>query len=98
MSKRQISLILTYLVLIVAAVITVLPLIWMLSTSLKPTESVFTFPIEWFPREFHFENYPAALQARPFNRYMFNSLVVSVSSVIITVGLKFHCRLWVCPL
>ncbi len=39
-------------VLIVLATIFVIPFIWLLSTSLKPTEQLFKLPPEWIPRPF----------------------------------------------
>lgn len=87
-TQKKISKFLIYFLLLISAIITLIPLIWMVSTSLKSTESVFTFPIQWIPEEFNFENYPAALQTRPFFKYLLNSLIVSTSSVIITVSLS----------
>ena len=38
-----------YLLLSVAAVVMLLPFVWMLSTSLKTPSSVFVYPPEWIP-------------------------------------------------
>jgi len=59
------------------------PLLWMLSSSFKPTELIFRDPSLW-PREFSFRNYIdgwTALQ-HPFHRYLFNSTVVVVGAVV----------------
>jgi ABC-type glycerol-3-phosphate transport system permease component len=60
----------------------------MVSTSLKSPAHVFTFPVEWLPDGFHWENYQQALSARPFGLYLLNSVVASSVSVLITVVLS----------
>ena len=47
-----------YVLLIVLTTITLLPLVWMFSASLKLDSEVFTVPIKWLPETFHWENYP----------------------------------------
>ena len=37
------------LLLLIAAAVTVLPLLWMVSTSFKAPDAVFTVPIRWLP-------------------------------------------------
>jgi len=51
------------------ALTTVLPLLWMLSTSLKFESDVFNFPIEWFPKRFN-------AAANFFSVWVENKLVV----------------------
>jgi ABC-type glycerol-3-phosphate transport system permease component len=88
MGKRIFSQTVIYIFLLMAVVVTIIPLVWMISTSLKSPEHVFTFPIEWLPDGLHFENYVEALSARPFGLYLLNSILASVVSVIITVTLS----------
>jgi len=59
----------------------------MVSTSLKSSARVFTFPVEWLPDGLHLENYIEALNARPFFLYLFNSILASTISALITVTL-----------
>jgi ABC-type glycerol-3-phosphate transport system permease component len=73
--------------LLLAALPTLFPVIWMVSTSLKPTDRVFTYPIEWWPSVFIWENYQSALSARPFGLYLANSIVQSLISMAISVAL-----------
>jgi ABC-type glycerol-3-phosphate transport system permease component len=42
-----------YALLAMAAVLTLVPVVWMVSTSLKTADHVFTVPIEWLPNGFH---------------------------------------------
>lgn len=67
-----------YLLLAVGAAVVLVPLIWMISTSLKPINEVFTIPVQWVPNPPLWENYPVALAQRNFARYFYNSVVVSV--------------------
>lgn len=55
-----------------------LPLIWMLSTSLKEPESVFTLTVEWIPRPINWTNYVEIWQVVPFFRFFINSVFVAV--------------------
>ena len=43
--------VLLYAVLILICLITLLPLVWMLSASLKLDKDVFRIPIEWIPSD-----------------------------------------------
>lgn len=76
-----------YLILIVAVAATLLPIVWMVSTSFKPLDEVFTRPVEWLPRSLHPENYANAWAARPFGRYLFNSVLAAGVSTFVTLVL-----------
>lgn len=71
-----------YLVLGATAVMVMLPYIWMISTSLKGPSEVYSYPPNWIPREWRFENYIDAWHAAPFGRYFFNSVVVATAVMI----------------
>jgi ABC-type glycerol-3-phosphate transport system permease component len=66
------------------------PLIWMISSSLKPTYAVLAVPPTLLPNPVKWSNYPEALSIVPFGRFMLNSLFVSVVTVI---GHLFSCTL-----
>lgn len=80
----------TYLVLTFLAYMTLVPFIWMVSSSLKAPSEVFAFPPRWLPAELHWENYLDAWTSFPFGRMTFNSLYIAVVSV---VGQLFFCSL-----
>jgi len=73
-----------------AAIVVIMPYVWMISTSLKSTAEIFTYPPTWIPREWHFRNYVDAWHAAPFGRYFFNSVFVAVA---VTVGQLVTCSL-----
>ncbi len=82
--------ILIYLLLIVITIIILLPFFWMVSTSLKQPDEVFTWPPKWLPEKAVWANYKLAWQAVPFGRGYGNSLFISIS---ITLGQLITCSL-----
>ncbi len=79
-----------HLVLIAASAFFIIPFIWMVSTSLKPIEQVFTFPPEWIPKPFAWENYLKAVDYIPFWKYLINTTVITILS---TLGVVLSCPL-----
>jgi len=71
-----------YLVAVVVAFLFLLPLFWMVSSSLKPNYQVLEFPPRWIPRPAVWSNYPEALTYVPFGRYTLNTLVVSLLTIV----------------
>ena len=66
------------ILMLVGAVVILVPFFWMVSTSLKPSDEVFSATIEWLPHHWEFANYPTALSAAPFGRFLFNSSLVAI--------------------
>lgn len=61
-----------------------IPFYLMLTNSFKTKQEIFTNPLK-FPDNFTFENYPEAFRQLDFLRTLFNSLLITVTSVIIIV-------------
>jgi putative chitobiose transport system permease protein len=75
-----------YIVLTLVAVITVFPFVWVLFTSFKgPTDPIFSVPPQLIPREPTFENYLRVWRLLPVARFYLNSIVVTVSVVVINI-------------
>ncbi len=72
-----------YILLVVLTITTLLPLIWMLSASLKLSTEVFTSPIRWIPETFHWENYAQIWQKVDFGRFTWNSAKLTVLVTLI---------------
>ena len=84
--KIVVSLIIWFL-----GIVMVIPFIWMLSTSFKGMNDVFTFPIEWIPSEPTLKGYQALFSGSiPFFTYFFNSVKVSLIALI---GTLFSCTM-----
>ncbi|WP_274651183.1 carbohydrate ABC transporter permease [Paenibacillus humicola] len=64
------------------SVITVMPFLWMLSTSFKLDADVFSFPIQWIPPKVTFQNYRDVWFGEiPFYHFYINSVKVTVISI-----------------
>lgn len=74
-----------HMVLIIIAFIFLLPMLWMVSSSLKSNAGIFTFPPQLFPPHPHLSNYSHAVTYIPFFTYLRNSAVVSAATVIGTL-------------
>jgi ABC-type glycerol-3-phosphate transport system permease component len=74
-----------YLVLAGLSALFMLPLAWMFSVSLQDAGGVFAQPYRWIPAVPHWENYIEAVVLFPFGRYLFNTTVITVSVVLLTV-------------
>ncbi len=78
------------LLLLATAVLFATPLVWMVLTSLKPGEQLVSEPHRVLPAEWRWENYRDAVATLPYFRYLRNSLVLCVGSVL---GTLFSCSL-----
>ena len=78
--------------LVLTACAFLLPLAWMLSTSLKPKEQIFVYPLIWVPQPFVWENYLRAWNNPSFHFLLFsrNSLYYAGMS---TIGILLSCSL-----
>ncbi|MFP4299255.1 MAG: carbohydrate ABC transporter permease [Spirulinaceae cyanobacterium] len=85
-----------YIVLCAIALLMLFPLLWLLGTSLKsPTEDIFGFPPRIIPQSPTFNNFITAWETAPFGRYLFNSLLIAVLTVILNL---IFCSLAAYPL
>jgi len=75
----------TYLVLIVATLIALVPFLYVISTSLKDTIALFHYPPQWIPHQPTITNYRGLIRDHPFLRWTFNSLIVASSVTVIKV-------------
>jgi ABC-type glycerol-3-phosphate transport system permease component len=79
-----------YILLIIAIGWALVPIIWMVLSSLKTLDDMFRYPMEWIPKPFYFDAYPIAWAQRNFARYFFNSMFIAVS---ITAGNIIICSM-----
>jgi multiple sugar transport system permease protein len=79
---RTVGSVLLHLLAIALSMLYVMPLLWALSTSLKPTPQVYLIPPEWIPDPFVWRNYLDALTYVPFGRYIVNTLKVTLPSML----------------
>jgi ABC-type glycerol-3-phosphate transport system permease component len=75
----------SHVLMAVAALISLIPIIWTVLGSLKTNETMFIVPVQWLPSSLNWHNYPDAFNAAPFVRYFLNSTVVAVAVTASTV-------------
>src|SRR5919109_1157870 len=85
-----------YLVLIPLACLSVLPFVFVVSTAFKPLEELLLFPPPFFVRRPTLDSFQDLLiatnaLAAPFSRYRFNSLFVTVTTVLLQVVICSMC-------
>ena len=61
-----------------------LPLVWMVSSSFKPNADIFTFPIEWIPKNPLISNYTQIWMSEdlPFGMLYLNSIKIAIITII----------------
>lgn len=69
-------------VLLTISVLFILPFFWMLMTSLKAPVELMKWPPGWFPETFRWQNYEEAVTFIPFFRYVGNTMVITLGSII----------------
>jgi ABC-type glycerol-3-phosphate transport system permease component len=68
-----------------AALLWVYPFVWMVSASLKDSLEIFSSGLQLVPERLAWENYSRAWQDAGFSRYMINTVIVTVWTVIVVV-------------
>jgi multiple sugar transport system permease protein len=74
-----------YAALIVAAAAVLLPFYWMLISSLKTNNDVFTIPVQWLPKRVVWRNYLDIWQKSEMTTWLRNTLVLSVAVTVLQV-------------
>jgi len=69
----------------VAGILFVLPFFWLVSTSLKELDQIFTMPPIWIPNPIRWQNYPEALGYFPFLNQLRNTLIIALASTGLTL-------------
>lgn len=82
-SKRKlIGRIVLTVVMAFLGIVMISPILWMISTSFKMPLDIFTFPVEWIPKNITFANYEKVWGGSyEFWRYYLNSLWVTVLTI-----------------
>lgn len=95
-SKPLGRLVMTYSLLIFVAILMVGPFLWLLSTALKSGgENIFSYPPNFIPEHPTLHNFSKVMEAFPFWKYLFNSSIVSVITVLLNL---LFCSLAAYPL
>jgi multiple sugar transport system permease protein len=85
LARRVVPKTTTYIVLGALSFLILLPFAWMLLSSVKTNQQLFTIPIKWWVWPLHLDNYTHALSLIPFWSQLGNTIFLSVTTVIGTV-------------
>ena len=83
--SNPITRIVLYSILLFWLAVFMVPVVWMVLSSLKPEDQVIAPSIQFLPREVRWQNYADVWIGVPFNRYIFNSTVVAATTTAINV-------------
>ena len=81
-NTKKMGNIFTYIILILVSIVLMLPLVWMVSTSLKPMTEIAQFPPTLLPEEVQWENYLETISSFPFFQYAKNTLFITFFVVL----------------
>ncbi len=74
---------LIFVLLTLLALFTLIPFFWMISSSFKTNNDVFTVPIQWIPKTWHPENYSAIWDRIPLMTFFKNTAFLSIVITLI---------------
>lgn len=74
-----------YAVLVGCGLLMIFPVLWMVSSSLKMPDKIFSVPVQLIPDPLRFENYTEAVELAPLGRYFLNSIFVGFSITAISL-------------
>lgn len=71
-----------YVTMTLIAIVVMIPLFWMISTSLKERWEIFAYPPEWIPSNPQWQNYREAFTKYPLGRFMLNSGLLVAANLV----------------
>ncbi len=77
--------ILTYFVLGISSILVLVPMLWMISTSIKIESETITIPPKWIPDNPTFDSYSRLWTEYPFLTYFKNSIIIVIGAVVLSV-------------
>ena len=84
-TKKQSKKALFYLFASLLALVSLIPFLWMISTSFKSRGALMSIPIEWIPKEPTLKTYIKVFSKFPFAKTIGNSLFISITYTAITL-------------
>ena len=91
MNKKRsgmINNVLTYGACLIGSIFVLVPVLWMVSTSLKTEPETFAIPPRWIPETVTLASYRAMWVDYPFLYYFRNSIIVTLAAVAISVSIS----------
>ena len=84
-TAQRVGRIITYIILIFAAVICLFPFLWMVSTSFKETSEIYKMPPDLLPTNPTVQNYIEGWKGADFGLFFKNSLLITIIATVGTV-------------
>lgn len=85
--RKNISNAVRYALLVPFLLIALLPFLWMVITSLKPSTQVYTNPVMWLPDPATLDNYITVLTRTDFPRVLANTVFVAGTAAVISTSI-----------
>jgi len=73
------------IIVVVLAILSLLPLFWLITNSFKPSVDIYKMPPDILPKKLYLENYKELFNNQPALRWTFNSFFVSFASTTLSV-------------
>ena len=80
--RRRLTRVLTYFLLVAGSVVFSIPFFWLVTTSLKATRQITTYPPQWIPNPIVWGNFTDVFLYAPFDLYLRNTLFIVVFHLI----------------
>lgn len=80
--QKRIHGMILYPLTLIGAGIMLVPLLWLLSSSLKTTAMIFIFPPQWIPAPPRWENYTDVFRVIPFARFTINTVIITGTAML----------------
>ena len=93
MTSSKVSIIVkaaSYIVILSACIVVIIPMIWFLSTSFKTFSDATSYPPDWRPKPATLSNYHFVLFGSNTPKYFFNSSFVVLMTILLTLLLASH--------
>ena len=81
---------LTYVVLVLASLISIFPVLWAVTTALKTDGEVNSFPPTMIPSKLNWGNFSAVIFQSDFPKYLLNSVIVTVICILVATLIAAH--------
>lgn len=86
--KREKIDIISNIIVVFFAVLSLFPLYWLVTSSLKNSADVVKMPPDWFPKTFVWSNYTDVFNNQPAFTWAYNSIVVSLVSTLALIAVS----------
>jgi multiple sugar transport system permease protein len=92
LARHILGAVFTHGFLLIGAVFILMPFVWMLATSIKPPDEVFTATFSLWPKRFYgVENYSYALTAAPLLKFALNGVILCGGILVVQLLVAIPC-------